>query len=98
VTYAYFVCNALIDDMRKVMDTAFKEKVMELAMDPLQLQQNFNMYFLKSDSIYMKVNRVAREVTFDQSGVFFGSGEDKVAIIDYSGIGRGSHDEICPFW
>jgi len=36
------ICNTILDDMRKVIGTSFREKVKELALDPLNLQQNFN--------------------------------------------------------
>jgi len=36
------VCNSIVDKLREVLGNSFREKVKELALDPLQLQLNFN--------------------------------------------------------
>lgn len=64
-----------MQETRTVLATALREKIKELALDPLQLQRNFNAFFIQTDKVQMKINRVSREIMFDKSGLKFGNGE-----------------------
>lgn len=77
VNYSYMICNAILDDMRKVVDTVFRETVKGLSLDPLQLQKNFNPWFVNSDKVQLKIRRVSRELMYSYEEIFFGRGEDK---------------------
>lgn len=62
ISYSYMICNAILDDLRGVMTTSFREVVKELSLDPLQLQKNFNPWFIHNDKVQLKMNRVSREL------------------------------------
>jgi len=70
------ICNPVIDETRTVMTTALRERIKELAMDPMMLQSKFNKFFIQTDKVQMKINRVSREIMFDNDGLKFGSGEN----------------------
>lgn len=69
------ICNPVMQETRTVLSTALREKIKELALDPLQLQRNFNAFFIQTDKVQMKINRVSREIMFDKGGLKFGNGE-----------------------
>lgn len=92
------ICNPLMADTRAVMATALREKIKELALDPMQLQRHFNAFFVQTDKVHMKMNRVSREIHFDQSGFHFGASDSQQTALGFGSIDRGPRDEICPIW
>jgi len=48
------------------MSTVFRETVKELSLDPLQLQKNFNPWFINSDKVQFKIKRVSRELQYSE--------------------------------
>jgi hypothetical protein len=58
-----------MDKMLAALKTNFINKVKENSTQPLKIKLHFNPYFMNSDSIYMKLNKVSREVKFDPAGI-----------------------------
>jgi len=47
----------------------FINKVKENSTQPLKIKLHFNQWFMHSDTVYMKLNKVSREVKFDPEGI-----------------------------
>lgn len=66
-----------MEKMKEILRTNFVNKIKESSNLPLKMKMHFNNWFMKSDSVLMKIQKVSREVKFDEDGVFFGDNEDK---------------------
>jgi len=67
--------------MLKALNNNFVNSVKASSTDPLKIKMHFNPWFMRSDSVYMKVSKVSREVRFDTDGIYFGSEDDKTILI-----------------
>lgn len=87
-----------MEKLKEVLKTNFVNKTKESSSQPLKIKMHFNPWFMRTDSVFMKIQKVSREVKFDLTGVFFGEGADKTYLIEYERLNRGPRDEPCPIW
>jgi hypothetical protein len=97
-TYEYYVCTDDMTNLREVLRTNLKHKSKELASDPVKLRQNFNEFFMDTETVVIKINKLARNLKFGKKGMYVEYPDRHEMIIDYTGINRGARHEACPVW
>lgn len=55
--------------MRETLRSTVKHKSLEGASDATNVRKNFNEYFMDSEAVTMKINRLSRNMRFGEDGV-----------------------------
>lgn len=70
MTYEYYVCTDNIKALREALRKNVKNKSKEGSTDPINIRKHFNEYFLETEIVHMKLNRMSKALKFDENGLY----------------------------
>jgi len=63
------VCTDDIKALREALRRNVKNKSRESASDPVNIRKHFNEYFLETETVQLKMNRMSKALKFDEDGI-----------------------------